>query len=359
VVAGAERHEPATPPEVSPGEHPRVSVVVPSLGGLPLLLDTIQSLSLQSFRDFEIAVVDNGSLPPLPSDLSAGEIPVTVVRLETNRGVAAALNHGVEATTGELVALLNNDVELEPTWLERLVDALDEHPDAGSVTGKLLMHHDRSLLDGAGDVLYTCGAAVRRGYAERDVGQYDRTEWIFSACGAAAVYRRSVLVDVGAFDVDFYAYLEDVDWGFRAQLLGYRCLYVPSGVAYHIGSATTTANAASRRMYEAHLQRNALTLLVKDFPAWTLVRSSPAIALFHAHWLIKSYRSRLLRPHLGAYREALRELPRTLRKRSAIQQRRRVGLSSLQRVLTPYAPWRRRSLNRVLRSRGRNETEGG
>src|SRR5205814_660248 len=104
---------------------------------------------------------------------------VSTVRLDTSKGIGNAINAGIAATSAEFVAVLNNDVELETQWLELLVDALDRHPEAGSVTGKLLMYHDRSRLDGAGDIVHTSGAPLRRGYGEKDVGQYDRTEWVF------------------------------------------------------------------------------------------------------------------------------------------------------------------------------------
>ncbi|MGZ4355434.1 MAG: glycosyltransferase family 2 protein [Gaiellaceae bacterium] len=319
---------------------PRVNVVIPSRGALALLAQTLASLSRQSYRSFDITVVDDASSPQLPSDLSVGRARVSVVRLEISRGIGSAINAGIAATSAELVALLNNDVELEPRWLEVLVEALDRHPEAGSVAGKLLMFHDRSRLDGAGDIVHRSGAPLRRGYGEADNGQYDRPEWVFSASAAAAVYRRGALNDVGPFDSDFYAYLEDVDWGFRAQLLGYRCLYVPSAVAYHVGSATTTADTSSTKLFEALLRRNSVTLVVKNFPARTLLRSVPSIAAFHGRWLLRSARAGSLRSHGNAYRCALSDLPRTLQKRREIQRRRRVPPSYIESLLT-RPQWRR------------------
>lgn len=318
-----------------------VSVVIPTLNRLDLLHATLVSVLGQTHSTFDVTVVDNGSSPPIREDLSIDGMSPRVLRLERNFGIGAAINAGVAATSGPLVAILNNDVELEPRWLETLIDALRRRPEAGSAVGKLLMLRDRVSVDGAGDVVYTSGVAARRGYGERDTGQYDAEEFVFSACGAAALYRRSALDDVGPFDADFYAYLEDVDWGFRAQLLGYKCLYVPAAVAYHVGSATTGAREV-RMQYDRLLQRNTIALVVKNFPAPTLMRCLPSMIAFHTAWLARSLSAHELRSHLSAYRDGLAGLPRALAKRRSIQRRRRVEPEYVRRILTPPA-WRLRA----------------
>ena len=173
-----------------------------------------------------------------------------VVALERNRGFAAAVNVGIERSDAEYVALVNNDVELEPHWLEIVVAALDRDPGVGSVASKLLEWSRRNVLDGAGDLVGWDGYCVRRGKGERDRGQYDRSPRVLSACAAAALYRRRALDDVGPFDESFFAYIEDVDWGLRAQLAGWDCVY----------EGTAVAVSRRRRLELAHVRLRALSV---------------------------------------------------------------------------------------------------
>jgi GT2 family glycosyltransferase len=312
----------------------RVDVVIPSYDGSDLLDRLLRSLSRQTFVDFRVTVVDNGSTDALTGHV-CGRWPGTdVVTLDRNIGVGAAINRAIASTSAPFVAVLNNDIELERSWLEELVRALERYPEAGSAVGKLLRHHPREELDGAGDIIRWSSATTRRGYGEVDRGQYNAEEWVFSACGAAALYRRAAFEDVGLFDEDFFAYHEDVDWGFRAQLLGYRCRYVPTAVAYHVGSATTTKDSHSTRHYAYLLRRNSVALVLKNYPATALARHFPAILGHHLRWLVKSAATGLLTIHLSAYAGAVVELPSTLAKRRQIQRRRRVDLKYLDTVVS-------------------------
>jgi GT2 family glycosyltransferase len=279
----------------------------------------LPTLAAQSYRDFTTLVVDNGSEDGTVGYLKAEWPDFGVLALPSNVGFATAVNRGVSATEGEYVALLNNDVELEPDWLGELVAALDEHRDAASATPKLLRYHDRELLDGAGDDLSWSGVCTRRGYRRPDAGQYDVPEEVFSACGGAALYRRSALERIGPFDEDFFAYLEDVDWGFRARLAGYGCRYVPSSRAYHMGGATTD-RVDGLGVYLR--RRNQIALVLKNYPPRSLVRHLPDLLLEQVLGFVLSIRQGTLRPQLRAWRDALRQLPATLRKRRQIQRTR-------------------------------------
>jgi len=250
-------------------------VTIPTYDGRDLLDVILPSVVSQVIRgELEIIVVDDGSRDGTPRYLADSWPEVRVV-VQENAGVTAAMNRCLIEARGEYIALLNNDLELAPGFLELLASELDQHPEAGSACPKMLDFHDRGLLDGAGDVMRWSGACWRRGHAQRDRGQYDRHEPVISACGGAAMYRRCAVEKVGPFDPDFVAYLEDVDWGVRAQLRGWSCLYVPGASCFHMGSATTDRPSLNAR-HALLLRRNGLILTLKTFPASALVLHLPA-----------------------------------------------------------------------------------
>lgn len=328
---------------------PRVTAVILNYNGRELLESAVPSLLAQTYADVRCVVLDDASSDDSVAFARERWPQVEVVALPQNVGITRALNAAVRLASGGYVALLNNDLELEPTWLERLVAVLEEHPRAASATGKMLDFYDRSMLDGAGDALMWSSAATRRGFREPDRGQYDRPEAIFSPCAGAALFRREAFADVGLFDEDFFAYLEDIDWGFRAQLRGWETRYEPSAVAYHMGGATTNRNA---RLYGALQRRNQLLLVAKNYPAGALVRHWPKIALHQAGWLAASIRDRMFIAHLGALWAAARALPSALRKRRAIQRERKVDLAYLDSVISPE-PYAGDSLGERLASMAR------
>jgi GT2 family glycosyltransferase len=320
-------------PTATTSEAPQLTVAVLSYDGRHLLEVILPSLARQRFRDFEVVVVDNGSRDDTAPWLRERWPQVELVSLPQNIGVTAALNVCARAGRGELVGLLNNDLELDPDCLGELVAALHAHPQAGWAGAKLLDFERRGLIDGAGDVFTWAATGGRRGHGERDVGQYDEPRAIFGACGGAAMYRRSALELVGDFDEDFFAFYEDVDWNLRAQLAGLSCRYVPSAVVYHMGSATIGRGLSDFTRY--HLWRNTLWIIAKDLPGSALLRHAPQLALGQAVNLAVAIRDRKLGIWLRVWRDALRGLPRALRERRDVQSRRRIDAAALERVVGP------------------------
>lgn len=320
-------------PTPSGEEAPLLSVAVLSYDGRHLLEVILPSLARQRFRDFEVLVVDNGSRDDTVAWLGEHWPQAQIVSLPENIGVTAALNVCARSGRGELVALLNNDLELEPDCLGELVAALREHSQAGWAGAKLRDFEQREVLDGAGDVFTWAATGGRRGHGERDAGQYDEPRAIFGACGGAALYRRATLAQVGEFDEDFFAFYEDVDWNLRAQLAGFSCRYVPSAVVYHMGSATIGRGLSDFTRY--HLWRNTLWIVAKDLPARSLLRHAPHLLLGQLVNLAVAVHDRKLGIWLRVWRDALRGLPRMLRKRRAVQARRRISAKQLDAVVGP------------------------
>ena len=294
----------------------RVTAVVLNYNGRALLEVILPSLAAQRHTDVELVVVDNGSSDDSRAYLAEHWPAVRVVGIPENAGVAAALNVGVAACDSELVALLNNDLELDPGWLGALVAAMDRHPDAATATGKVLNYFRRDELDGAGDIFTRSATAYHRGAGEPDRGQYETEEEVFAPTAGAALYRASALARVGPFDESFWAYFEDVDWGLRAQLAGLRSWYVPDAIAYHMGSRTTGGD--TNPVYFVLQRRNTLGLLIKAVPAGFIARHAHRIAWHHALSLAYSVRAGRLRPHLRAFRDAARAAPAWRRARRDI-----------------------------------------
>jgi GT2 family glycosyltransferase len=340
-----ERGPPGQPEAVPP----RVTIVIPNWNGKRFLNLCLGSLRRQIFKDFETLLIDNGSSDSSVAFVEENFPEVRVLRLPENRGFSAAVNAGIGASRAELVALLNNDTEQDPGWLAALVRAADEHPAAGFFSSKLVDFHDRRLLDGAGDALRLSGLPYRLGHGERDRGQFDTPSYVFSACGAAALYRRAMLDDVGLFDEDFVSYCEDGDLSFRAQLAGYRCLYVPDAVVYHIGSASTGGkrSATATRLGT----RNSLSLLVKNMPVVAAPHILPFFLLEQLARLLTAAAAGTLNAHLQGLTEAWRHMPLILDKRREVQGKKRVSDREIRRLLRESSLATAASIARRLRDR--------
>jgi GT2 family glycosyltransferase len=313
-------------------ECPSVTVVIPNWNGRELLASiSLPALVAQTFVDFSVVVVDNGSTDGSASYVKSHWPGVGVEELSTNVGFAAAVNIGITAATSEFVALLNNDVELDRRWLEEMVSAAQELPEAGSLACRIMDFDDRTLITTVGDCLSAGGTIFWRGWGERDTGQYDRLEPVFSACAAAALYRRDAFETIGLFDEEFFAYLEDVDWGFRAQLAGLQCWYVPSAVAFHVGGATSSKMSGMRR---ALLARNAYWLVLKNLPFHVAARNGPALVFVLIRRFYRTVREGNAKRAGAAFVQAVLETPAMLRKRRQIQSDRRICDEDLERILS-------------------------
>ena len=308
-----------------------VSVIIPNWNGAAHLPTCLDALRRQTYPDHEVIVVDNASTDASRALLAERYPEVRVVALPSNQGFAGAVNAGILAARGDLVALLNNDTEADPNWLAEAVRALDAHPAAGFAASKLRLFDRRDVLHSAGDTFSRRGEANSRGVWETDRGQYDQEGPVFSACGGAVVYRRSMLDEVGLLDEDFFFNLEDVDLAWRAQLAGYGCVFVPTSVVYHKLSATGGGVTAAY-----YTGRNSLWLLVKDYPAefWRRDWRRILAAQLRVTWqALRAWRGAAARARLRGQLAGLLGLPRVWRKRRQVQASRRARLADLDRLL--------------------------
>ena len=300
-----------------------VTIAIPSLHRPDLTARCLEFIQQQTLPadEWEMVVIENeaqaGSILPDPLPPSTRRI-----ELPSNEGTTGSINRAVAATESRYVLLLNNDIELQPGFIEKLVRVLDADPKLGFATGKLLRAMQPTHLDGAGDAMLMAGAAYRLGHFDRDDGQYDRPMAVLSGCGAAVLYRREVFELCGPLDEDFFAYLDDLDLALRAQLLGYTGIYLPDAVAYHIGSATL-GDVLHPRIVE-YLTRNQIYLLTKDYPRRVFWRLLPRIGVYQALWLVYATRNHVFGPWVRGCWAGLRGWVRMRRKHRELMIKRRI-----------------------------------
>jgi GT2 family glycosyltransferase len=290
-------------------------------------------------------IVDNASRDHTRSvvrEAVAGwTIPVHVVNAPANLGFAAGNNRGVEMLADcDLIALLNPDAFPEPGWLEALVAAAKTHPEAASFASRQMLDGRPGLLDGAGDVCHVSGLVWREGHGRAliDVAVAQRSGPVFSACGAAALYRTEDWRRSGGFDERFFCYVEDLDLGFRLQLAGRQCWYVSDAVVHHLGSASTGAGSAFA-VYHGH--RNLEWMFVKNMPTWLLWRYLlPHVATWVAG-LARFSASGRGGTYLRAKWDALRTISYAFRERTKVQAGRKLTTSQVLARLDRRALWTR------------------
>ncbi len=310
-----------------------ISVVIPNWNGEAILPTCLDSLRSQTYRDFEVLVVDNASTDRSRALVRERYPEVRLLELPTNRGLTGGVNAGIREARGEHIALLNNDTEAHPQWLAALAQALEEHPEAGSIASKMLLFDRRDVIHSAGDFYRRDGIPGNRGVWQVDQEAFNQPGWVFGACGGAMAVRRAMLEDVGLLDEDLFMYCEDVDLAWRAQLAGYRCWYEPRAVVYHRLSATGGGPLAS-----FYTGRNTILVWLKDYPGLLMRRDWPAFLRAQARIAndaLRAWRGAAARARLRGQWAALALAPRWWRKRRQVQATRRVPLEYLESILEP------------------------
>ncbi len=333
-----------------------IGLIIPNLNGRRFLGPCLESIAEQTRTPDELVVVDNGSTDGSLEYLRTNFPDVRLLEMGTNTGFSVAVNRAVESVSTDYVALLNNDTECDSHWLASLSHALDSNPDCGFCASKMLYYDQRHLLDAAGDLFNSTGFASKRGWLQVDTGQFDTMEPVFGACAGAAMYRKDWFDELGWFDEDFFAYQEDSDLSFRAQIAGISCLYVPSAVVYHHVGGTSKQSGTQFASRLKRLEfRNLVYVLVKNLPTSLWIRYGIPILLSQffliAGQMLKGQGSAAV---LG-YWDAIREFGNIRIKRNEIQDRRRVPARDLSAkintgwISTLLEPYRRK---KDLRRRG-------
>lgn len=308
---------------------PKVSVIIVTFNSANVIESCLGALKKQTFQDFEVIVVDNGSKDATRA-IVEGQWPNVFTALDENSGFTGGNIAGLEKAQGEFIALLNPDTEPCEAWLDSLVRGMAYDPLVGICASKLLVY-GTNKIDSAGDGCTTTGRGYKRGEGQENTLFCDG-EYIFGACGGAMLIRRELINKVGFFDPDFFLIYEDADFSFRAQLAGWKCLFIPAAVVHHKVRSSIGQMSDLAVYYSI---RNSRFVWLKNMPAKLLLKYAHHFlgqeigtiiyfCLKHGKW----------RGYFRANADFFSLLPSMLRKRRRIQQQKQISDSELEQKLT-------------------------
>ena len=248
------------------------TIIIPNYNGLKFMDECIRSLNAQTYPNFRTLVVDNGSTDGSVEWLK--EHQIDTIFLPENTGFSGAVNVGIKAADTPYVLLLNNDVRVDEYFVAEMVRAIGQSERIFSVSSRMIQMYHPDLMDDAGDMYSVLGWAFQRGVGRPEY-LYKKSCRVFTACAGAAIYRREVFETIGYFDEMHFAYLEDIDVGYRAKLYGYDNVFCPEAVVYHVGSGTSGSKYNSFKVKLA--ARNNVYLNYKNMRGWQLLLNSPCL----------------------------------------------------------------------------------
>ncbi len=304
-----------------------VSVLIPNFNGARYLETCLQSLLNQTYTAMEIVVIDNASSDDSAQIVSRVAPDAVLIRVKENLGFAGAANEGIRSAHGEWIAVLNNDTEAEADWLAECMAAAGRHPESSFLACRILEFGNRDRIYGAGDCFLRAGVGYRRGQGKRDQNDYHIETETFSACGCAALYRKSVLEERDGFDESFFAYLEDVELGLRLQAVEQRGWYIPKAVVYHHGGGTSGGEFSPLAVRLR--TRNALLLILKSLPTRIIRRCFFRIGFAQMFWVARVLAHGRLWSYLRGLAGVLPLMPAMLSARKTLM---RVGRRPAERL---------------------------
>ena len=249
-----------------------VSVIIPNFNGMAYLDGVLAGLECQTVSNFDVILVDNGSNDGSCAFVAARYPWVHLIELPENFGFCKAVNEGIRASRSPYVLLLNNDIEVTENFIEEMLSAIKRHPKAFSCAARMIQFHDRDRLDDAGNYYCALGWAYARGKG-KNIHTYEKEEKIFASCAGAAIYRKKIFDELGYFDEEHFAYLEDMDVGYRARIYGYENWYAPDAMVYHVGSGTSGSRYNQFKI--RYSSRNNIYLIYKNMPVLQIIINLP------------------------------------------------------------------------------------
>lgn len=240
-----------------------VSIIIPNYNGEKVLYDCLDSLYKQTYKHYEIIVIDDCSQDSSIELIENTFNKVKIIKNSKNYGFSKTVNEGIKVSNSEYIALLNSDTKVNKDWLLNMINTINTNNNIGMCASKVLFSNEPNLIDSVGVIVYPDGMSRTKGHLETDNGQYDKIIDILLPSGCSALYRRNIFDTVGMFDEDFVSYCEDTDLGLRIRLAGWKAVFSPDAITYHLYS--NSSNKYSE--YKAFLvERNHLWVAVKNFP---------------------------------------------------------------------------------------------
>ena len=327
---------------------PKVTVIVVTWNQREFLEECLESLRAQTFQDFELIVVDNGSSDGTAAFLSTlAHQQLHVISNAANLGFCAANNQGIAAARAEFVALLNDDAAARPGWLGAMLEAINADPQLGMVASKIVTYRNPQVIDKVGHLIYLDGQNRGRGTGLIDHGQFDSMNETAWPDGCAALYRATMLDQIGGFDEDFFAYADDAELGLRARIAGWTAVFAPNAVVRHrVGSSL--GQYSQERLFL--IERNRIWLAVKLFPLPLLLLNPMFVAARGIAYAVSALLGRgdlhsaskdlstsaLLKCFVRAQLRGLLGVPRMLSKRKKIKDLRKLSSLETMRLLWRY-----------------------
>ncbi len=311
-------------------------VVIPNWNGADMIASCLESLQKQTEK-CQIIVIDNGSTDDSVNLIKKRFPKVTLLEFPDNAGFAGGVNRGIRYALeqgAEYIALFNNDAVANKDWLKELVTEAKEHPQAGIVTGKLL-RTDKKHIDSTGDFYTIWGLPFPRGRNQLDTGQFDEPEEVFGGSGGASLYRAGLFRQIGLFDEDFFAYYEDVDISFRAQMAGWKVRYTPHALAYHGVGGTSSKMGDFARFHSA---KNFLLLYARNMPLKLYLKYLLLFALQFSRMGLSAIARRKFKVFLSGTWAAMKLHKTTVKVRKGNLSRQKVETSYIDNILTHSRP---------------------
>ncbi|MFH1972240.1 MAG: glycosyltransferase family 2 protein [archaeon] len=311
----------------------KVSIIIVNWNGLDHLKDCLPSIEKQSYRDYEVIIVDNGSIDEGIDYVEKNFPQYKIIKNNKNLGFPKPNNQGIHIAKGEYILLLNNDTELDRDFLKNYVEFAEQsEKDVGMFSCKMLFFNRRNGINSIGLNLYDDGSSIDEAFNEIDKG-FNSSKEVFGPCGGAALFKKEALEDIKIeddyLDSDFFLYAEDTDLAFRLQLRGWKCQYVPNAKVYHKVNATTK-KIPNVGVYHGH--KNKIFLILKNYPTSLLIKKSPKIIL-RQFISIFYYLTKFNLTPIKSRIAVIKLLPKMLKKRRIIQKSRTLSSKEVESLL--------------------------
>jgi GT2 family glycosyltransferase len=327
-------------------ENSLISVVVLNWNGVKVLEKCLKSLMLQTFRPLETIVVDNASTDGSVDFIKNRYPDIKLIVNERNLGFGGGNNVGILSSEGRYIMMLNNDTRLDPKCIEELKGSLEKDRRYGACASKILLEYEDNLIDAAGIVVCPDGLSIGRGRLEKG-DLYDEEAEVFFASDCACLYRREMLEDIGLYDEDFFAYADETDMGWRAQLAGWKCIYNPKAIVHHFHSASSGTYSSFKAFL---VERNRIWVALKNFPVSLLI-----FGQFYTFWryVLQAYgaftgkgaagrftsdfsKIELVKVLVKIYLSIWKSIPLMIRKRRAIQRKKRISNREVYQLIKQF-----------------------